>query len=386
MKLRPMRILAAACLAVAGVALLVFIARNNDAGQRDFISYWAAGQQLAHGADPYDSAAILREEAAAGFTQSEPLIMRNPPIAFFLALPLGYVTPNQGIILWFILLLASLVVSVRLLWMLNGRPDNRLHLLGYCFAPVMGCLMLGQFGLFLLLGVTLFLYCHHSRPLLAGAALLLCALKPHLFLPFAAVLLVWALTTRAYRILLGAVLALLAASALAFAVDRHAWTQYSFMMNHAGMKDTALFTLSKYFRLLIDRDAFWLQFVPQTAACLWALWYFLTRRARWDWLDQGLVVLLVGAMCSPYSWFTDEAMVLPAVLGGLYRADRDGRSLIPFGVIAVAAIAELLTNIPVASVFYLWTTPAWLLWYLYATGRIGVLKEHGFSRAGNETK
>ena len=375
-----MRILAAACLAVAGVALLVFIARNNDAGQRDFISYWAAGQQLAHGADPYDSAAILREEAAAGFTQSEPLIMRNPPIAFFLALPLGYVTPNHGIILWFILLLASLVVSVRLLWMLNGRPDNRLHLLGYCFAPVMGCLMLGQFGLFLLLGVTLFLYFHRSRPLQAGAALLLCALKPHLFLPFAAVLLVWALTTRAYRVLAGAAIALLAASALAFAVDRHAWAQYAFMMNHAGMKDTALFTLSKYFRLLIDRDAFWLQFVPQTAACLWALWYFLTRRAQWDWLDQGLVVLLVGAMCSPYSWFTDEAMVLPGVLAGLYRADRDGRSLIPFGVIAVAAIAELLTNIPVASVFYLWTTPAWLLWYLYATGRLGALKGHGFTQ------
>ena len=173
---------------------------------------------------------------------------------------------------------------------------------------------------------------------------------------------------------------LLAASALAFAVDRHAWAQYAFMMNHAGMKDTALFTLSKYFRLLIDRDAFWLQFVPQTAACLWALWYFLTRRAQWDWLDQGLVVLLVGAMCSPYSWFTDEAMVLPGVLAGLYRADRDGRSLIPFGVIAVAAIAELLTNIPVASVFYLWTTPAWLLWYLYATGRLGALKGHGFTQ------
>ena len=380
MKLHPMRILAAICLAVAGVALLVFIARNNDAGQRDFISYWAAGQQLAHGADPYDSASILRVEAAAGFTQPEPLIMRNPPIAFFLALPLGYVTPNAGIILWFVLLLASLVVSVRMLWMLNGRPDNRLHLLGYCFAPVMGCLMLGQFGLFLLLGVTLFLYFHRSHPLLAGAALLLCALKPHLFLPFAAVLLVWALTTRAYRVLAGAAIALLAASALAFAVDRHAWAQYAFMMNHAGMKDTALFTLSKYFRLLIDRDAFWLQFVPQGAACLWALWYFLTRRARWDWLDQGLVVLLVGAMCSPYSWFTDEAMLLPAVLAGLYRADRAGRPLIPFGVIAIAAIAELLTNIPVASVFYLWTTPAWLLWYLYATGRLGDLKGHGFKQ------
>lgn len=371
MKLKPMRILAAACLAVAGVALLVFIARNNDAGQRDFISYWAAGQQLVQGADPYDSTAVLRVESAAGFKQAEPLIMRNPPVAFFLALPLGFVTPNQGIILWFIVLLTGLVASVRMLWTLNGRPDNRLHLIGYCFAPVMGCLMLGQFGIFLLVGITGFLYFQDSRPGLAGAALLLCAVKPHLFLPFAAVLLAWALYRKAGGVLWGAGIALLASCALAFAVDRQAWSQYAAMMGHAGMKDTALFTLSKYFRLLFERDAFWLQFVPQSVACGWALWYFFTRRSDWSWTDQGLVVLLVGAMCSPYSWFTDEAMLLPAVLAGIYRADMTGRSLIPFAIIAVAAIGELLGNVPVASVFFLWTTPAWLLWYLYATGRIG---------------
>jgi Glycosyltransferase family 87 len=371
MKIHPARLLAAAGLALVGVALLVFIARNNDAGQRDFISYWAAGQQLVHGANPYDSAAVLRVESAAGFNQPEPLIMRNPPVAFFLALPLGLVSPNQGIILWFIVLLAGLVASVRMLWTLNGRPDNRLHLLGYCFAPVMGCLMLGQFGIFLLVGVTGFLYFRNSRPWLAGAALLLCAVKPHLFLPFAAVLLAWALTTRAFRILGGTAIALLASAALAFAADRHAWSQYAFMMNHAGMKDTALFTLSKYLRLLVHRDAFWLQFLPQGVACAWALGYFFTRRQRWNWMDQGLVVLLVGAMCSPYSWFTDEAMLLPAVLGGLYRADQSGRSLVPFALFAAAAILELLTGVPVASPFFLWTTPAWLLWYLYATGKIG---------------
>ena len=75
--------------------------------------------------------------------------MRNPPLAFLLAWPLGWVGSNVGIVLWFIFLLFSLVASIHMLWTLHGRPDNRLHLLGYCFAPVMGCLMLGQFGLFL---------------------------------------------------------------------------------------------------------------------------------------------------------------------------------------------------------------------------------------------
>jgi hypothetical protein len=260
-----------------------------------------------------------------------------------------------------------------MLWTLHGRPDNRLHLLGYCFAPVMGCLMLGQFGLFLLFGVVLFLFFHKSRPFLAGVALLLCALKPHLFLPFGVALAAWALSSKTYRILAGACAALVAGFAVAFCIDRQGWSQYSLMMSHAGIKDVALFTLSKYFRLLVGRNAFWLQFLPQAAACVWALWYFLSRRARWNWKDQGLVVLLVSVMCAPYAWFTDEAVLLPAVLVGVYRADESGRSLLPFGFLAAAAIVELLASTPIASPYFLWTTPAWLAWYLYATGKIGTL-------------
>jgi hypothetical protein len=371
MKTNPLRIAAAVCLAVVGVSILVFIARTNNASQRDFISYWAAGQQLVHGANPYDGDAVLRIESVVGFDRVEPLIMRNPPLAFLLAWPLGFVGSNVGIVLWFIVLLFSLVASIHMLWTLHGRPDNRLHLLGYCFAPVMGCLMLGQFGLFLLFGVVLFLFFHKTRPFLAGAALLLCAMKPHLFLPFGVALAAWAFSSKAHRILAGACAALLAGCAIAFCIDRQGWSQYSLMMRHAGIKDAALFTLSKYIRLLVDRDVFWLQFLPQAAACVWSLWYFLTRRARWNWLDQGLVVLLVSVMCAPYAWFTDEALLLPAVLVGAYRADESGRSLLTFGFLAAAAIVELLASVPIASPYFLWTTPAWFAWYLYATGRIG---------------
>jgi hypothetical protein len=371
MKTSPLRIAGAMSLAAIGVALLVFIARNNDAGQRDFVSYWAAGQQLVHGANPYDGTAILRIERAAGLDSADPLIMRNPPLAFFLALPLGLVSAGTGLILWFIALLAALVVSVRTLWSLNGRPENRLHLISYCFAPVMGCLMLGQLGIFLLIGMVLFLYFHRSRPFLAGAALLLCAVKPHLFLPFAIALVVWMVGNKAYRILAGGAAALLGSCVLAFCVDRHAWIQYSQMMNDAGLKDVALFTLSKYFRLAVAPGAFWLQFLPQAVASAWALWYALTRRKNWRWLNQGLLVLLVSVMCSPYSWLTDEAVLLPAILVGLYQADESRRSLLPFGLFGGAAIVELLVGVPIASPFFLWTTPAWFAWYLFATGRIG---------------
>jgi hypothetical protein len=40
-------------------------------------------------------------------------------------------------------------------------------------------------------------------------------------------------------------------------------------------------------------------------------------------------------------------------------------------LIAGAALIELIAGVYLTTPFYLWTTPAWLIWYLYATGRIG---------------
>lgn len=372
MKHNVLHIVFATCLMALTVAVMVFAMSADSAGKRDFIAYWAAGQQLVHGQNPYDRAAILRLEHTAGLEGSRPLMMRNPPVALFLALPLGFVKARTGSILWLLVLAASLVASINLLWRLHGCPANRLRLLGYLFAPVLACLMAGQIGIFLLLGVVLFLYYHQSRPFLAGAALLLCAIKPHLFLPFGIVLLVWAVSRRSYRILAGAGAALAASCALSFCFDLHAWSQYARMMSSVEeVQQDFVPTLSMALRMLVDHSALWPQFVPVTVSCVWALWYFWTRRARWKWMEQGLLLLLVSEMFSPYAWFTDEAMVLPAILAAVYRTDEAGGSLLLFGLIAGAALIEVLTGVQITSPFYLWTTPAWLAWYLFATRKKG---------------
>lgn len=370
MKRSPARILAAVCLLSLGAGIFVLIAASNNAGQRDFISYWAAGKQLIHGADPYDAAAVAALERTAGYQLDYRLIMRNPPYALFLALPLGLFSANAGLILWLTLLLASMVLSVRMIWLLHGRPPDRLHLMGYCFAPVMECLMAGQFGLFLLLGVVLFLFFHRSRPALAGAALLLCAVKPHLFVPFGIVLLAWIVLRREFRILAGFFIALGASCALTLALDRQIFAQYAGMIHSSAIMREIVPTLSEMLRVVVDRDAAWLQFLPEAGGCAWAMGYFWTRRRVWDWNRHGLLLLVVSVLCSPYALFPDEAMLLPAVLAGVYRAERTGRSLLPFGVFAAVALVEVFANVPMTTLYYLWTVPAWLGWYLYATANL----------------
>jgi hypothetical protein len=367
----PSRKLAAACIIAAGFTLVagMFYVQvgNRNAAARDFIQYWAAGQQLAHGGDPYDPTAALRLERSVGLEDDFPKLSISPPVGVFLELPLGFVGPKNGLIGWLLVQIACASVSVWLLWVLHGRPATRLHLLGYGFAPILACLMAGQLGIFFLLGITLFLYLHRSQPFLAGAALLPCAMKPHLFVPFGIALLLWIATRRQFSILLGFLAACAASCALALYVDPQIWSQYARMMTETRMFDVFIPTLSTGFRFLVDRHAVWLQFLPEAAACVWAIWYFFARRTVWDWMNQGLLVLLVSVLCAPYAWFTDEAVLLPAIVAGLYSATERRRSPLPLAVFGGVAMIEVLATVPLTSPFYLWTPLAWLAWYLYAT-------------------
>ena len=373
---RLVHILAVSAITLAGVGLVlaVYVVGLSDqsAAERDFISYWSAGQLIIGRQNPYDRTAVRALELEAGRNPSEPtLVMRNPPVAFFLVVPLGFTAPKTGLVAWLLGLMGATLLASVLIWRLNGRPDSLVHLMGFAFAPVLACLMAGQFGIFLLLGVLLFLSLYRNWPIAAGAGLLLCALKPHLFVPFGIGLVLWSIEDkRGYRIFAGFGIALVASCLFAGFVDPHTWAQYSqFTKGGAALNDVVP-TLGAELRLLIDPGAVWIQFVPEALACLWAVWYFSTRRACWDWSDHGMVLLLVGAICTPYSFFTDEAMLLPAVLAGLYRQVAGRRQFWPLIVIAGAALAELAMNVTIVSRGYLWTTPAWLAWYLFATGRV----------------
>jgi hypothetical protein len=63
------------------------------------------------------------------------------------------------------------------------------------------------------------------------------------------------------------------------------------------------------------------------------------------------LLLLVSVMTSPNAWFTDEAIVLPAILYGLYRTSDAGWSLIPYCCVAGVALIEVFANIDISSAF-----------------------------------
>lgn len=353
-------------LAITALFICVAPLTGNIAGARDFVVYWATGQQLVHHANPYEVDAMMRIERGAGLpTGYGVLFMRNPPWALAVTYPLGLIGVRLGALLWSLVLMACLWGSVHMVWQLHGRPGKLLNFLGYSFAPALVCLIVGQTSLFALLGLVLFLRLHRARPFLAGASLWLCALKPHLFLVFGVVLVAWVIVSRSYKVLLGAASALAASSAVSWWLDPTAWADYSHMMRTYGIEREFIPCWSVVLRLWVSPQTMVLQYVLPLLGCIWAVVYFWRRRHTWDWLTDSSPLILVSILAAPYCWVFDQAVAIPALLHGAYRT----RSRILLALLALASLGievGLIWGIRLPSAFFLWTAPVWLVWYVLA--------------------
>jgi hypothetical protein len=230
----------------------------------------------------------------------------------------------------------------------------------------MVCLINGQSSLFALLGLTLFLRLHRTQPFWAGVALWLCALKPHLFLPFGVVLLLWIVLTRTYKILLGGALALAASCAVSWWMDPLAWGQYRQMLHTSGIEWEFIPCFSVLLRIWFSQGAIWLQYVPASLGCAWALAWFWRRRATWDWIVDGSLLMLVSIVVAPYSWLFDQCLAIPALLRGAYLT-RFRSLLVTLALLSSLIELAMFGNLLKPSAVYLWTlwaAPGWLAWYL----------------------
>jgi hypothetical protein len=336
-------------------------------GTRDFVEYWTSARLLVAHADPYEVTRIYAIERSLGFPANIPaLVTPNPPSALLLILPLGYLSAKAAAALWLLALVLCFVLAVQMLRQMNGQPKSLLYLLAYSFAPALSCLLSGQITLFLLFGLVLFLRFHATHPVRAGAALWFCLLKPHLFLLFGLVLLVWIITTRAYKVVLGTAAALALSTGIVLLYDHAAWAHYRQMMVRARIDRITIPCFSMLLREHLPPHTLAVQCLPAALGCAWALAYYYRHRADWNWLEHGSLLVLVSVLLAPYTWFMDQCVVIPALLYAGYRTQ--SRALIALLALGSALIEiEILRGVPLLhGAIYAWAPPAWLLWYLLA--------------------
>lgn len=324
---------------------------SDAAGKTDFVEYAAAARLLLAGDNPYDASKLLPLQREAGWGDPKADMMWNPPWVFPLVLPTALVPWNPGLAAWVAVQLLAVMASAVLSWRLAGGPGRLLWAAAataLLFAPAFYLYRMGQISGFLLLGLAGFAAgMRAGRPALAGAAAALTAIKPHLLLPFAVLLVCDACVSRATRravLVGGGVLALAAAFPMLWNPD--VWRQYAEAVRAPG--DEFHYAPSDWDPpILAGKIAhevgggMAVQMLPSVLATAVLVGYWWTKRRAWDWSRELPRVVVVAYLTTGYgAWgFDAVVLLLPVVQAAAWLAGS------PNGRLRLwAAAAYLLLN------------------------------------------
>ncbi len=305
----------------------------------DYMEYDAAARATLAGRNAYDGAVIyeyqLRIQAklppigneAGGVTQyADPIMMWNPPWTLPLALPLGLVHWRAGQLIWTAANLLAVILSGVLLGKIYGGRTGQFQIaaaLSLAFAPTIFLLMLGQISGFLLLGIVGFLWnLRNGRYAFAGCCAALTAIKPHLFLLFASVLILESLRGRkVWRSVIAGAFALVGFALLPLMWNPEVWSQYreASSANAAGTHNTLSDwihpTLGYWLRTQLPGSPFSAMFIPLAIAAPLTAIYWWFRRRDWKWETELPRLVLGSLVAAPYgAWGFDLVVLLVPVI------------------------------------------------------------------------
>jgi hypothetical protein len=307
----------------------------------DFISYWSAGHLYLTHQNPYSYATTFALERSMGWTRSYPLVMLCPPWTLFLNAIFGLLPFRTSQLVWSLVLSSLDAISAYGLWRYFGGEKRTVWiaaLIFLSFSPVITVAHLCQVTPIMLVCLTAFLYCVRSeRWVLAGISLLGMSIKPHLlWLVFIAIAL-WAIRTRRWRMIAAALAAVAVFTAGDLAFNPKA---IHFFRDAYGPAIATSCGFGGALRLIFGMQHSWLQYVPCIFGILWFAWYWRKHGRDWSWKEHMPLLLVVSVASSPYCWFHDFLLILPAFIALAVRGA--WRSLLPPFLWAAIQIAILL--------------------------------------------
>jgi Glycosyltransferase family 87 len=352
----------------------------------DFVEYWASGYLNLTGGNPYDVTQMLALERSVGWDEDNALMMLNPPWILSYAMLWGMFGYEFSRYLCFIVQICLVCLCAILLWN-NYSGDKKGEWVSWLillsFGPILHALRSGQVTLMVLLGSVGFLhFIRRNSDFWAGAMASLVLYKPHLSYLFVLAVLVWAISRKRYRVLLGMFTALFAATCLAWLVNPQLIAQYIQMLNFYPLENWMTATMGATIRLLLDPYQYTLQFFPAIAGIIWLVVYWLLKRKDFDWITGLPVILLVSIVTTPYGWTLDFSVLAVCVVRIAVLINTRPGTIGKVIVVITYWIANLLLIAYSASQNWFWWFPSFLLvWYLFA---LKYLTRTGFKFPGSD--
>jgi hypothetical protein len=320
--------------------------RSSTVSYGDFNAYWTSGRLFLKQENNYDPRAveaINRENSLPNL-----FVVWNPPWLFPLLAPFSAVPFEVAGLLWLVLNVLLTLACAQVIGRRVGLPDFWAWVLGFTYAPIGICLGFSQLSILTLAGVVGYLAARErGRPVLAGLALTLAALKPHI------VCLVWLLPllcgskSERAKTLVGLTGGLGMLTLIAVAWHPALLGNYLHAIQHPPETPPTGFysaTVGMWLRMETGLHAHvWVQFVPFVLGAAALTWYLVRSGGTLPVFDQIVLAVTLSAVVLPYGWHFDQCVLLPSYLTLWAAALRrnDGRvtpfvePILPGGLLAV---------------------------------------------------
>jgi hypothetical protein len=349
--------------------------QNINLLQIDFIQYWAAGYNTLRSKNPYnyeETAELYRTIVHAVPYES----FLYPPWIITVILPFSLLPIGISRNLWYILCLGLLIFSSDRIWAFYNGP-KRLRwltlLLALTFSPTILTLTLGQLSPFALTGIILFLITLRasenkpSKLWLAGSVIALLALKPQCFYLFWVALLLWSISKREWRVILGTLITLSVATLVVsfFVPDIFFKFVSTSLKNQPIMYGTP--TIGYLLRERIGEKFFLLQMVAPILGIGWLVNSWQRHQGAWDWATRLPILAFVSIITSPYAWTHDQViLLLPLLQLAAWIAISPKYFLLKYFVIGwlVFNIGLVVLHIRYADYWFIWQAPVLMLVYI----------------------
>ena len=354
-------------LVLASVALLMFIPVHDtpldmvQVCRSDFKQYWCAARALLEKANPYDSRTCAACDLIGVWQNWGPVTTWNPPYTFIVVLPLAALPFDLAAMAWLATNALLVTTCGAALWHLLAPSGDRRYWLGIlaaiAYVPTIQTIIIGQISLWLLAGITCFLLAVRAkRDYLAGAALALLAIKPHIPLLFLAGVAWWVLREGRWKVLLGGLAALAAASTVVTMISPQVFVQYMNTITEPPLYWHTT-TLGNWLRVAFGSELYWLQYLPTVIGLLLFITWAWRRKGAWDWQQLAPGLLLASIISAAYGWPHDQVTLLPVVVVLLARLRflSSGQRVVLMSLYVLTQLGMLLLiKYGVAASYYYW--------------------------------
>lgn len=363
-----------------GIVLTLPPSTFGRIGRSDFNAYWSASYLLAQSQDFTDRDLMLAVEAEQTERSTDYAMMTwNPPWLLALLLPLTIFDFSQAALIWLFVNIGIIFTASILIWRMWPRSDHSGYrvfvapVVAFAFSSTLVALIAGQVSALVLLGLVLFLYFHHrSSPFLAGAALTLVMVKPHLVYISLAIIFLQALSVRRWRFFAGFCLTILLLTFVVFGLRPTVLSDYLGLLQQetrllrwnvptmgGAIQAYTGSNLGKYLALIV---------LPITVL----IWWVRFRDAEMQTVVTTATVL--SLITAPFGWSYDLVLLLiPIIQLVAFSLERESNSYETILVLLLLLFMDVITfylRLHVNSeVFFFWVAPLIGILYLWMLTR-----------------